>query len=186
YSAEFMRPGRGRIEIVTKPGGKDYSGTLNFRFRDSDFNARNAFATTKPEEQRRTFEGSFGGPIPNTKATSFQVSGSYAAEDNQSIIYAFTPSGPLNANIATPQLNLPATGPGNHAQGDKHVEALRFSHLHEEYINQGVGGVNLPEVATNHTNREDELTFSEQTILSPRLFSEFRIMVGDEREPRVS
>src|SRR5262245_23901851 len=70
YSAEFMRPGRGRIEIVTKPGGKDYSGTLNFRFRDSDFNARNAFATTKPEEQRRTFEGSFGGLIPNTKATS--------------------------------------------------------------------------------------------------------------------
>ncbi|HEY2150176.1 MAG TPA: TonB-dependent receptor [Vicinamibacterales bacterium] len=56
YSAEFARPGRGRIEIVTKPDGKDYSGTLNLRFRDSAFYARNAFAATKPPQQRRIFE----------------------------------------------------------------------------------------------------------------------------------
>src|SRR5262245_52812267 len=33
YSAEFMRPGRGRIDIITKPGGQEYSGTVNLRFR---------------------------------------------------------------------------------------------------------------------------------------------------------
>ncbi|HMD34280.1 MAG TPA: carboxypeptidase-like regulatory domain-containing protein, partial [Vicinamibacterales bacterium] len=64
YAAEFMRPGRGRIEIVTKPGGHDYGGTFNVRFRDSALYARNAFATTVPPQQRRIFEGSFGGPVP--------------------------------------------------------------------------------------------------------------------------
>jgi 3-methylcrotonyl-CoA carboxylase beta subunit len=44
YAAEFMRPGRGRIEIISKPGGKQYNGTLNLRFRDSALYARNAFA----------------------------------------------------------------------------------------------------------------------------------------------
>ena len=37
YSSEFMRPGRGRIDIITKPGGQEYSGAVNLRFRDSPF-----------------------------------------------------------------------------------------------------------------------------------------------------
>jgi len=37
YSSEFMRPGRGRIDIITKPGGQEYSGAVNLRFRDSAF-----------------------------------------------------------------------------------------------------------------------------------------------------
>src|SRR5690348_7721832 len=49
YSAEFMRPGRGRIEIITKPGGQTYNATVNLRFRDSALYARNAFASTKPQ-----------------------------------------------------------------------------------------------------------------------------------------
>src|ERR1043166_4376703 len=90
YSAEFMRPGRGRIEIVTKPGGKDYSGTFNLRFRDSALYARNAFATTVPPQQRRIFEGTIGGPVPNAARTNFLLSASFDAEDNQANVYADT------------------------------------------------------------------------------------------------
>jgi hypothetical protein len=35
YSAEFFRPGRGRIEIITKDAGAAYHGTLNFTLCDS-------------------------------------------------------------------------------------------------------------------------------------------------------
>ena len=58
YSAEYNRPGRGRIEITTKPGSSEYHGTVNFLFRDARLNARDPFATVKPQEQRRIFEGS--------------------------------------------------------------------------------------------------------------------------------
>ena len=53
YSAEYSRPGRGRIEILTKPGSQDYEGELNLIERAPQFNARNAFATTPSTEQRQ-------------------------------------------------------------------------------------------------------------------------------------
>ena len=55
YSAEFSRPGRGRIEVITKPGSPVYHGTFNFLFRDFHLNARDAFATARPPEQRRIY-----------------------------------------------------------------------------------------------------------------------------------
>src|ERR1700692_1529226 len=44
YSAEYSRPGRGRIEIITKPGSAVYHGTFNFLFRDYHLHARDPLA----------------------------------------------------------------------------------------------------------------------------------------------
>lgn len=186
YAAEFMRPGRGRIEIITKPGGKDYSGTFNLRFRDSLFNAANAFASSKPPEQRRIYEGTFGGPVPGAKKTNFLFSGSFDSQDNQSIVFAQTPGGSVNVNVATPQRNLLVAGTWNHQQSDSTTQAIRFSHLHNRNTSQGVGGVNLPEVGFDHEDTEDEATFSQQTIFSPTLLNDFKLLVGVENEPRTS
>ena len=41
YSAVFSRPGRGRIDIVTKPGAQVYHGDVNAIFRDASLNAKN-------------------------------------------------------------------------------------------------------------------------------------------------
>jgi len=37
YSAEYSRPGRGRIEIFTKPGSQEYRGEANMIVRDAHF-----------------------------------------------------------------------------------------------------------------------------------------------------
>src|SRR3989441_13325146 len=55
YSAEYSRPGRGRIEVVLKPGSQEYHRTGKFIFRGSSFHARNALPTVKPPESRRMF-----------------------------------------------------------------------------------------------------------------------------------
>jgi outer membrane receptor protein involved in Fe transport len=186
YAAEYMRPGRGRIEIVTKPGGREYSGTFNVRFRDSTFYAKNAFAATKAPEQRRIFEGTIGGPVAGAAKTNFMVSASHDAEDNQSIVFADTLAGPVQANVATPFANSLASATVNRQQGEKHTISLRFSHQQRSAHNQGAGGINLPEVARDTSEREDDLTYSQQTVVSPTLLHEFRLMVGVEREPFVS
>jgi len=186
YAAEFMRPGRGRIEIVTKPGGRDYNGTFNLRFRDSALYARNVFAADKPPQQRRIFEGTFGGPVGDSKNTSFLLSGSHDAEDSQAVIFAQTLNGTVQADAPTPSSRVLLTAAWNHMQGEKHLQSVRLSHLKEKDPVQGIGGTNLPEVAINHEDREDELTFSLQSVFSPRLLNEFRLLVGDEFEPRVS
>ncbi len=186
YSAEFMRPGRGRIEIVTKPGGRDYSGTLNVRFRDSALAAKNAFAAEKAPEQRRIVEGTLGGPLPGTRTTSFLLSGSFDSEANQAVVFAATPLGIVQANVSTPYSNLLLGGTITHQHGQKHTVSLRLSHLDQNNTNQGVGGVVLPEAGYNHEDREDEVTFSDQMVVSNRLLHETRLLFGVEHEPRVS
>ena len=79
YSPEFLRPGRGRIEVVTKAGASDYHGSFNFVFRDNRFNAREPFAATKPEEQRRILESSLTGPIGSGKIQFTNSGAAYAA-----------------------------------------------------------------------------------------------------------
>src|SRR5437867_9006301 len=87
YAAEYNRPGRGRIEITTKPGSSEYHGTVNLLFRDARLNARDPFAIVKPQEQRRIFEGSLLGPIGDGKTTSFMLTGQRQEEDNQAIVF---------------------------------------------------------------------------------------------------
>ena len=186
YAAEFMRPGRGRIEIVTKPGGREYTGTVNVRFRDSALYARNAFAATKPPQQRRIVEGTLGGPVGRSKTTSFLLSGSYDAEDSQAVIFAQTPGGTVQANAPTPSRNDLFSATWNHQQGERHTQSLRFSHLGQRNSSQGIGGVTLPDAGFDHTDREDEITFRQQTVVSPRLLHDVRFMFGVEYEPRVS
>ena len=63
YSAEYARPGRGRIEILTKPGSSQYHGETNLFFRDAALDAQNAFAFTKPDDRKHIVEGTLGGPL---------------------------------------------------------------------------------------------------------------------------
>src|ERR1051325_3361026 len=90
YSAEYPRPGKGRIEIITKPGTSEYRGTFNFLFRDYHFNARDPFAEIPPPEQRRIFEGSLTGPLGGKK-TSFLISANREEEDSQATVFAIGP-----------------------------------------------------------------------------------------------
>jgi len=186
YAAEFMRPGRGRIEIVTRPGGRDYAGTFNVRFRDAALYARNAFAATKPPQRRRILEGTLSGPLAGSKATSFLLSGSYDAEDSQAVIFAQTADGTLQANAPTPSRNELFSATWNHQQSEGQTQSLRFSHLSQRNRSQGIGGVTLPQAGFDHSDREDELTWRQQTVLSPRLLHDVRVMAGVEYEPRVS
>ncbi|HEY2012899.1 MAG TPA: carboxypeptidase-like regulatory domain-containing protein, partial [Bryobacteraceae bacterium] len=71
YSTEFNRPGRGRIEVTTKPGSENYHGEADFLYRDARFNATNHFATTRPHDVRVLTEGHITGPVGHAKHTNF-------------------------------------------------------------------------------------------------------------------
>jgi hypothetical protein len=110
YSAEFPRPGRSRIEIITKPGSSAFHGTSNFLFRDYHLNARDPFALDKPPEQRRIFEGSFTGPLGRGNRTSFLISANRQEEDQQAVVFAEGLSGPIQETVPTPSRNTEISG----------------------------------------------------------------------------
>ena len=86
YSARFSRPGRARLEIITKGGTPNFHGSLNFMFRDSVFDASNAFALAKPPERRQYYEGSVTGPLAHSKRTSFLLALDDDLLDQQAIV----------------------------------------------------------------------------------------------------
>ena len=111
YSARFARPGRARLEIITKSGTPSFHGSLNFMFRDSVFDASNAFATSKPPEQRRYFEGSLTGPLGHSKRTSFLLSLDEDQQDQQAFVVAeVQPNVQLNENVANPTRHFFGSG----------------------------------------------------------------------------
>ena len=60
---------------------------------------------------------------------------------------------------------------------------MRYEALDQYRKNQGVGGVILPEAATNFRNREDTFTYTQTTTFTPKLINEFRILFGKEYQP---
>jgi hypothetical protein len=56
YTALYSRPGRARIEITTKGGTPQLHGSANFLYRNTVFDATNAFAVTKAPEDRTTWK----------------------------------------------------------------------------------------------------------------------------------
>src|SRR5262245_25346183 len=186
YSAEYNRPGRARIEITTKPGSSEYHGTMNFLFRDARLNARDPFATTKPAEQRRIFEGSLLGPISNGNTTSFMFTGQRQEEDNQAIVFAQLPAGLLQGNVAAPQLNTDFSIELNRQHSDKTTYSVRFHYRSLKIRNQGVGGVILPEAATDFHDREDQRSYNQRTAFSKSVVNQFRILVARQHTPTTS
>ena len=147
YSAEFPRPGRGRIEVITKAGTDKYHGSMDFTFRDAQLNARDPFADTRPPEQRRIYEGVLGGPVRDGKHTSFLFTLERREEDLQSIVFAAGPAGPIHAIVPrsrTAASRLSASL--NHQQGKRHTLRSGSPTRRRSTRNQGVGGTTLPEV----------------------------------------
>ena len=182
YSAEFSRPGRGRIEVITKPGTKEFHGEFNFLFRDSFFEARNAFSAARPNEQRRIFEGNLTGPIGKSGRTSFVISANHEAEDLESVVYAITPAGEVRTNFPQPQGQDEWNARITRQIGKAHTLAFRYEFENESARGRGVGGFTLPEAASDFKNRTHHLYFNYRGILTHNLVNEFSLRGGRHNE----
>ncbi len=63
FSAEFGRAAGGTVNAVTKSGTNQVRGTGFYFRRDDEYQAREPFAPSKPEERRQQFGLTLGGPI---------------------------------------------------------------------------------------------------------------------------
>jgi Carboxypeptidase regulatory-like domain len=178
YSALFSRPGRARLEITTKGGTPEFHGSLNFLFRDAVFDARNAFASVKPPEQRRYYEGSLTGPVGHSKKTTFLLSMEQDDDDQQAIVFAQDTQGIIQENVANPTRHFFGSGRVFHnlANGDQFWTA--YSYEHQTTDNQGVGGNVLPEAGSNAHSQEHEINVSYLHVFSPRWLNQLRFLVG--------
>jgi hypothetical protein len=193
YSARFSRPGRARLEIITKGGSPTYHGSLNSMFRDSVFDASNGFAIVKPPERREYFEGSMTGPIGHSKRTSFLLSLDEDILDQQDIIDANAIAaaeslgfGPFAQTVPNPTHHFFGSGRIFHdfANGDQFW--IGYSYEHRSAQNQNVGGTTLPSAATDTRFLEHEINVSHLHQFSPHWLNQARFLVGHFDSPVVS
>ena len=172
-SAEYARPGVGRIEIITKPGTEQWHSSVGFNFRNSALDARNAFALLTPDLFSRRYSFTLSGPIIK-KRMSFFFNGEERAVDSDAIVNAITLNGPFI-------LNTPSTNENRFyglrigAMLDRR-NSLNLGHnYHEsERISNG-GGFTLPDRGTTTDNTNHTFTLSETFVVNARLIHETRL-----------
>jgi hypothetical protein len=182
YSAEFTRPGRGRIEIITKPGSPNFHGEANFIFRDAVFNAKNYFSPVRPPEARRIFEGHLSGPIGHGGHTSFIVSASHREQDTAAVVNAAGPTGPINENVLTPNRNSQYSIRATHDFSSNHRLSIGYNFENSSSTNAGVGGITLPEAGYNLSSREDDVIFNDRIIVTPNLINQLLVTLEKDED----
>jgi Carboxypeptidase regulatory-like domain len=185
YSARFSRPGRARLEIVTKSGSPAYHGSLNFLFRDSVFDARNAFALVKPPERRQYYEGSVTGPIGPSKRTSFLLALDEDLQDQQAVIDPEAAAAAESLGLGRVAQTIP--NPTHHFFGSGRIFHdfsngdqfwIGYSYEHRSVKNQSVGGTILPSAGTDTRFLEHEVNVSHLHPFSPHWLNQLRFLFG--------
>lgn len=178
YSAEYARPGRGRIEIITKPGTDTYHGSVQFLFRDYRLDARNAFAETRPPEQRRIVEGSLTGPLGHSKNANFVFSGNHEEEDLQSVVFARTPSGIVQENAANPQRQTEFSYKVTRQFGPRYTLSVRYEFGTDSAKGESVGGFTLPEAGFDAGETEHHIYYNHRATFTAHLTNDFSLRFG--------
>jgi outer membrane receptor protein involved in Fe transport len=182
YSVEYQRPGHGRVEVITKAGAERFHGEANIVFRDASLNARNAFATTKPPEQRRIFEGVFGGPLGDGRAASFMLTANREETDGRAYIVAEGTGGPIRSSMKVPERALELSASINRQANARQSYSLRVDFESQHVENEGVGGTTLPEAATTSSERETGVIAGHRAILTSHFVHEFRLRFETSRQ----
>ncbi|WP_162601206.1 TonB-dependent receptor [Occallatibacter savannae] len=178
YTALYSRPGRARIEIVTKGGTPQFHGSATFLYRDSLFDASNAFAQTRPSEQRTYLEGSVTGPLSHSKKTTFLASLDTDKDDQQEIVVAETPNGLINQNVPYPKNHYFLSGRVFHDYAQSNQFWIGYSYEHATTRNEEVGGNVLPEAGTNTLFFEHEINVGHVYVPSSKLVNALHFLVG--------
>ena len=186
YSVLFARPGRARIEITTQSGTLRFHGALNTLYRNSIFDSQNAFAVSKPSEQRQYYEGSITGPVGHLQKTTFLIGADYDLLDQQAFVNAATATGRVLGNLPNPTHHFFSSGRIFHDYGQGNQFILGYSFEHRSSQNQGVGGTTLPGAGYDTLMEEHEVSVAWQVIKGDHWLNYLRFLVGHNNAPTVS
>ncbi len=184
-SAEFDRPGFGRIEILTKPGTDKWRGSANGSFNDESLNSRNPFALNRAPTQSRNFGGNLSGPIVK-KNSSFFVDVNSRSNDNSTIINAQIIDPSFNIvgfrrDVTQPTTRLSISPRVDFALNSKNTLVARYSFTHSKSNNLGISETSLPSRAYKSSSNEHEVRLTESMIINAKTVNETRFEVSSTK-----
>jgi hypothetical protein len=187
FSAEYDRPGFGRVEVFTKPGTDSLHGQAMFNESDSDINSRNPYVHTSiPPYHTERYSVNVSGAL--TKRLSFAlnaerrdinelsaVDAPVAFDANGNAIYDSTAilSPETRSNIS-PRIDWQLT-PTN-------TLTTRYQYLQNAEFNQGIGGSVIGYRGDSYHHTQQTVQATDNQILSTHLVNETRFQfIRDEQ-----
>src|SRR6266436_1621637 len=183
YSAEYDRPGFGRIEILTKPGTDRFRGETFFNFNNQALNSRNPFQPTRAPYLSRRYGGQLSGPISKKKASFFF---DFERRD-------INDEGIINATILDPSFNIVTLSdsvplPNRRTEFSPRLDyqinpsntlVLRYEYEHSRNT-AGVGGFSLSSRKYNTFSTQQTVRLTETAVLNKTTVNETRFQFNHQ------
>src|SRR5207247_6416620 len=164
-------PGAARAEITTKHGhGHRYRSSIGLLARNSVFDARNAFADTRPDLNRRFLEGSLGGPLVGQNSYFF-VAGDRLMNDESTVVNALNTvalTGPININVPTPQRRDHFFARTQWWLTEMQTLSLNYTFSDHSSKNNGVGALNRPNQGTATDGKHKQVQYTKGEPCHPQ------------------
>ena len=179
FSPEYDTLGYGRIEILTKPGGEKFHGSLYNNFGDSFWNSRNPYAAEKAPFFLDEYGGSLEGPL-STKA-SFFIAADGAAINNGAIINGttldpntFAIINPFTQVFTIPQRRTTVSPRVDYQLTSSDTLSVRYAFQTVDIQHSGVGSFNLVSTGFDNEGEGNTLQISNTKVLGSSIINQTR------------
>ena len=173
YAAEFGNASGIILNTITRSGTNDVHGRGYYFHRDEGWDARNAFATTKASFEQKQGGGWLGGPILKDRTHYFL---SYEGTRRVTIATVTSPVAP--GDVKQPFDNNQLLAKVTHQLTGNHALTGRFSLDRPVQHNDGVGEINLPEVAIENKQEDMAYVGTLASVVSSHALNELRVQVA--------
>ena len=196
FSAQYDKPGFGRVEVFTKPGSDQFHGSASMQGNDNVFNTGSPIiASDVPQPGYHTLlaNGQLSGPI--NKNSSFTFGFQYRNIHNNAIIdpeslYSQTASpgvpcapGTITgcsvlpflgyvAVVSAPDTRYDISPRVDLALGPKNTLTMRYRYESDTANNQGIGGNQLPDNAYSSLQSEQDVQISDTQTVTDKIINE--------------
>ena len=176
YSAEYRQPGRGQVEIITKSTADHFHGEASFTYRNSALNGTNYFATVKPSEDRRLYEGYLTGPIKPLRDTAFLFSMSRKERNVDTQVLATTlPTVMPEQNVPAPTRTTQITMKVSRQYNDHHSAYVLYTFEDDGGVNQNVGALVQASAGYKDNDFDQHLTYHDDLTISPTVLNQLTL-----------
>ena len=197
FSAEFGRAAGAVINVVTKSGTNNFTGSAFEYFRDESLNARNpnlvAARRHRPAGQINQFGGTLGGPIVKNKAFFFGAYEGQRSKLPNPVVLNSLPFAPANvqAFLAPKVASYDVSRQQDTYLGKVDLNINDRNQLWVRFNQQNFTGTNLENggslSALEHTGNSNvtttAITGNWTFSMTPKWINEFRYQYSRDREP---
>lgn len=183
-NAEFDRAGFGRIDIITKPGTEDFTGSAYFNFSDDALLSRNPFIPEIEPYQTRLYGITVSKAIKPNRFSFFldiqrRDEDTNAAVNTVILSPSFTPI-PFSTAVGTP-IRLTVINPRFDIRlNEKNYLTIRYNFTRNKITNKGVGDFFLPERGYPTVADQNLFQITETSIINSKISNEFRFQFVDD------